>query len=108
MPGYWNAHSDLDWYTGSAAHEAPPEPDEAEEAAVRQELLEEAADLLKRSLRHERWGCSAQDYAAQAVPLLRAAGRGELADRLEEDAWGSDTASVLVACYRALERREEG
>lgn len=33
MPGYWNAHSDLDWYFGNAApSEAPqevePEPDD--------------------------------------------------------------------------------
>jgi hypothetical protein len=31
MPGYWNAHSDLDWYCGSAhcGHEQPQ--DEAED-----------------------------------------------------------------------------
>lgn len=73
--------------------------------------IEEAADLLERSLRHERWGVSAQDYAAQAVPLLRAAGRGDLADRLEDDPWGGEVEAVLaevtdaLSCYRALERR---
>ena len=69
----------------------------ATEAAMdRAEALAAAANMLERALRHERWGCSAQDYAAQAVPLLRAAGRGDLADRLDEDAWGADLSGVLA------------
>jgi len=104
MSGYWNAHSDLDWYFGSAAHEAPPGPDEAEEAAVRQEILGDAADLLERALRHERRGCSAIDYQSQAVPFLRAAGLHDLADRLDDDAWGGDIPGVLAEVTGALSR----
>jgi hypothetical protein len=59
-----------------------------------------AIDRLERALRHGRWGCSASDYCDQAIPLLRAAGLGELADRLEEDAWGGDTALVLAELQR--------
>ena len=55
----------------------------------------QAERLLERALRHDRWGCSAQDYADQAIPLLRAAGQHELADRLEDDPWGDDTALIL-------------
>jgi len=51
--------------------------------------------LLEISVQHERWGCSAQDFADQAIPLLRAAGLDELADRLEDDPWGDDTALLL-------------
>ena len=80
-------------------------------AMERAEALAAAADRLERALRHERRGCSAIDYQSQAVPFLRAAGLHDLADRLDEDVWGSDTACALaevtdtLACYRALERR---
>ena len=70
-------------------------------AMARAVALAAAADRLERALRHEQWGCSAQDYAAQAVPFLRAAGLHDLADRLDEDAWGSDTASVLTEVTKA-------
>lgn len=73
-------------------------------AMDRAEALAAAADCLERALRHERWGCSAQDYAAQAVPFLRAAGRGDLADRLEDDAWGGDTGAVLAEVTKARMR----
>lgn len=37
----------------------------------------------------------AQDYCDQAIPLLRAAGLGELADRIEDDPWGTSLSEVL-------------
>jgi hypothetical protein len=58
-----------------------------------------AIDKLERALRH-RWDCSASDYADQAIPLLRAAGLGELADRLEDDPWGGDTELILSELQR--------
>ena len=83
-------------------------------AMARAVALAAAVGMLERAVRHERWGCSAQDYQWQAIPLLRAAGRGDLADRLDDDAWGADLPDVLaevtdaLSCYRALGRREEG
>ena len=65
------------------------------------EALAAAADRLERALRHEQWGCSAQDYAAQAVPFLRAAGLHDLADRLDEDVWGGDVEVVLTEVTKA-------
>lgn len=72
-------------------------------AMDRAEALAAAADRLERALRHARWGCSAQDYADQAVPFLRAAGRHDLADRLEDDPWGGDVGAVLAEVTEALE-----
>jgi hypothetical protein len=98
MPGYWNAHSDRDWEDG--LHDPPAEDEE------RAEALAAAADRLDRALRHERWGVSAMDYIDQAVPLLRAAGRHDLADRLE-DPWGGGVGAVLAEVTKAMGRAGE-
>lgn len=35
MPGYWNAHSDLDWYAECGVYDAPPEDDDPDAWAER-------------------------------------------------------------------------
>lgn len=44
-----------------------------------------------------RIGYIGDAFKNDAADLLRAAGRADLADRLDEDIWGGDTPSVLLA-----------
>lgn len=67
---------------------------------ARRELLARAVDRLERAERHDRWGAPASDYADQAALLLRQAGLHALAERLEDDPWGSDTVGVLAELMR--------
>jgi len=63
-------------------------------ASERHEMLRQAADLIERAERHERWGCSAMDYCDQAAACLRRAGLPELADECSDE-FGCDTAAIL-------------
>jgi hypothetical protein len=48
-----------------------------------------------------RVGYIGDAFKSDAADLLRKAGRGDLADRLDEDAWGGDTPAVLDAIREA-------
>ena len=66
-------------------------------------LLMDARDCLDRVTRHERWGCSAMDYAWQASAYLRLAGLHDLADECSDE-FGIDAAAVIAEIDRELTR----
>lgn len=90
-------------YEQGAAGEAQRDADDPA-AADRRDLLLRARDRLERVERHDRWGCSAAEYADQAAELLRAAGLHDLADECADE-FGFDVAAVVKEIDRELERR---
>lgn len=74
------------------AHEAALDAEIA--ADTRRDLLLRARDRLERVTWHDRWDCSARNYAAQAAALLRDAGMDALAADCEDE-FGCDAAAVL-------------
>lgn len=70
---------------------------------ARRDLLRQARDRLERVTWHDRWGCSAMDYAAQAAELLRRAGLHELADEAGDE-FGIDAGALIREIERELAR----
>lgn len=102
MPGYWNAHSDLDWYDACGMHDPRDDSDDLViSAATRTELLRQAIDRLERVARHDRWDMSARDYAAQAADFLRRAGLYEQADDCADE-FGAGVDSLIAEITREI------
>jgi hypothetical protein len=70
---------------------------------ARADLLQQAIDCLQRVTRHDRWGCSAADYADQAAELLRHAGLPWLAEKCECE-FGIDAEAVIADIKLELAR----
>lgn len=103
MPGYWNAHSDLDWYASCGVYDEPADDDQcAISVTARRELLRQAAVKLARAGDCERHRMAA-DLAQEAGELLRRAGLPDVADECAGE-FGCDTAAILKEIEAELRR----
>lgn len=63
-----------------------------------------AQTRLMQAQECDRIGYLRDSFVEDAADLLRAAGHGELADRLGDDPWGDETVAVLAEVTKARMR----
>ena len=75
---------------------------------TRAALLDLAETRLMQAEQVDRLGYLRDSFVQDAAALLRQAGHGELAGRLDEDAWGGDAPAVLAEVVALRERVCDG